>query len=172
MTGAVIKSHPAREKVRNRWLVLVLIVLTVVFSAGCGLLGVAAGGQLCHKRADYENALAREALSPVLSRAGLAGDMQDMNDCDSSTYGSYVSVDIEDMKPKDVVAAFVKAGWRSRPASEHSRDCAEPCEAYDLSKRFGERVVEVSLEGGTDVVILASAADDCWDANGYRCLDD
>ncbi|MEQ4715808.1 hypothetical protein [Nonomuraea sp. B19D2] len=148
---------------------MVLIVLGTVFPSGCGLLDMAAGGHLCKKRADYENALVREVLSPVLSRAGLVGSMEDRNDCDSSTYGSFVYIHIENVKPKDVVAAFVKAGWSSGPASERSRDCAEWCEAYDLSKKLGERVVDVDIEGASDVVILASVADDCWDADGYRC---
>ncbi|MEU4225199.1 hypothetical protein AB0F17_12945 [Nonomuraea sp. NPDC026600] len=171
MTGAAIKSHPARAKMRNRWPVLVLIVLTVVFSSGCGLLEVAAGGQLCQKRADYENALVRKALSPVLSQAGLVGSMEDQSDCDSSTYGSSVYVSIENVKPKNVVAAFVKAGWSSRPTSEHTRDCAAGCDAYDVTKKFGERVVDLAVEGAHNVKILASAADDCWDADGYRCVD-
>ncbi|MBF8192435.1 hypothetical protein ITP53_43500 [Nonomuraea sp. K274] len=170
----MIRLRQAREMVKNRWPTLVLIVLTIVSSTGCGLLGVVAGGELCHKRADYENALVRKVLSPVLTQTGLAGAMEDMNDCDSSTHGSYVSVHIEDVKAKNVLAAFVKAGWAGGPASERSRDCAAGCEAYDLTKTFGKRVVGVSLEGpleyGTDVVILASAADECWDANGYRCL--
>lgn len=47
-----------------------------------------------------------------------------------------------------------------------SRDCApERCDAYDLTKR----VAEVYLEGERNAVILASAADDCWDRKGYRC---
>ncbi|MDR8407173.1 hypothetical protein MTP10_00270 [Nonomuraea sp. 3-1Str] len=167
----MIESHPARTKVRNRRLVLVLIVLTVVFSSGCGLLGVAAGGGLCQNRADYENALVRKVLSPVLSRAGLVGSMEDKSDCDSSTYGSYVYVSIENVKPDNVVAAFVKAGWSSSPASERTRDCDAGCDAYDLTKKFGERVVDVSVEGAHDVEIWASAADDCWDADGYRCVD-
>ncbi|MBB6555885.1 hypothetical protein [Nonomuraea rubra] len=167
----MIKSHPARAKVRDPWLVMVLIVLTIVFSSGYGVMAVAANEGLCQKRANYENALVRKALSPVLSHAGLVGSMEDQSDCDSSTYGSYVYVSIENVKPENVVAAFAKAGWSSGPASERTRDCAAGCDAYDLTKKFGERIVNVLVEGAHDVEILASAADDCWDADGYRCVD-
>ena len=170
--GAVIKSRPVREQLRSPWLVLVLIALTVLFSAGCGLLGFGEG--LCKKRADYENALVREALGPAVSRAGLAEAMEDQNDCDSSTYGSEVSILAGDVEPKEIVAAFENTGWSSKRASDRSRDCVARCEAYDLTKKFGERVVGVSLEGPLKyggVEILASAADDCWDDKGYRCPD-
>ena len=74
------------------------------------------------------------------------------------------------MEPKTVLAVFEKDGWRSEPAAVRSRDCApERCDAYDLTKRFGERVAEVYLEGERNAVIRASAADDCWDRKGYRC---
>lgn len=83
----------------------VLIVLTVVFASGCGLLGVIVGQDLCQERADYENALIRDVLKPVLSQAELvAHDSQDINDCDSSTYGSHVYMKIEDVEPKTVLA--------------------------------------------------------------------
>ncbi|SPL94452.1 unnamed protein product [[Actinomadura] parvosata subsp. kistnae] len=74
------------------------------------------------------------------------------------------------MQPENVVDAFVKAGWSSRPVAERSRDCAAGCDAYGLTKKVGERVVDVSVEGDEGVEILASAADDCWDAGGYRCV--
>ncbi|AQZ67318.1 hypothetical protein BKM31_42925 [[Actinomadura] parvosata subsp. kistnae] len=154
----------------NRWPVLVLVVLVVAFSSGCGFLGVAAGGGVCQERADYENALVREALSPVLAQAGLDGAMEDWDDCDSSTYGSHVYVSLDGVQPENVVDAFVKAGWSSRPVAERSRDCAAGCDAYGLTKKVGERVVDVSVEGDEGVEILASAADDCWDAGGYRCV--
>ncbi|MEU8150946.1 hypothetical protein [Nonomuraea sp. NPDC048901] len=170
----MINLHPALGTARKSWLTLVLIVLSTVFLAGCGgFWDTATGGGLCQKRADYENALVREALGPTFSQAGLVASMQDMSDCDSSTYGSWVDVNLEKAEPKDAVAAFVKAGWSSRPASERSRDCpADRCEAYDLTKKFGQRVVAVSVEGRYSVTMfVASAADDCWDGKGYRCLD-
>ncbi|MGR6912942.1 hypothetical protein ACU635_01645 [[Actinomadura] parvosata] len=96
--------------------------------------------------------------------------MEDWSDCDSSTYGSHVFVSIGNVTPANVVDAFVKAGWSSRPAVERGRDCAAGCDAYDLRKKFGERVVDVSVEGDEGVEIVASAADDCWDADDYRCV--
>ncbi|MEV4807774.1 hypothetical protein AB0K18_47940 [Nonomuraea sp. NPDC049421] len=146
-------------------------MLIVVFSSGCAVLQVAVGGGLCQERADHENALVRKMVGPVLSEAGLVGSMEDQSDCDSATYGSYVVVFIEKVKPRKVVAAFVRAGWSSRPASERSRDCAAGCDAYDLTKKAGERTIDVSVEGTEDVKIVASAAYDCWDADGYSCVD-
>ncbi|MGP4094389.1 hypothetical protein [Nonomuraea sp. KM90] len=165
----MIKSPPAQGMTRNVWLILVLIGLSAVFPSGCTVLEVAVGEDLCQERADYENALVREVLGPVLAQAGLAASMEDQSDCDSSTYGSHVFVQIENVKPKEVVAAFRKAGWSSRPASERGQGCEAGCDAYDLTKKFGERVVEASVEGSREVKIWSSAADDCWDSDGYRC---
>ncbi|MDA0632233.1 hypothetical protein ACQEUU_00520 [Nonomuraea sp. CA-218870] len=162
----MIKASGAMASIK---LVPVLIVLSAVFASGCGLLGVVAGGRSCHERADYENDLVREALRPALSEGDLVATMEDWNDCDSSTFGAHVKVHIEDVTPKEVVAAFGKAGWSSEPASERTRDCTVRCEAYDLTKRFGERVVEVLVEGDREARLIASAADHCWDADGYAC---
>ncbi len=96
--------------------------------------------------------------------------MEGQDDCDSSSYGAYVYVKEANVEPEVVVVAFGRAGWDGGPVSERTRDCVAWCRAYELSKRVGERVVSVSLEGSTDVAIWASAADDCWDADGYRCV--
>lgn len=155
----------------GRWCVSLLVAVVVVLcGSGCGgLWEVIAREGLCKERADYENALVRDALSPVLAQMGMGGSMEDQDDCDSSSYGSYVSVHVANAEPEDVVAAFVRAGWSGGPVSERSRDCVGWCRAYELSKKVGERIVGVSLEGSTDVDIWVSAADDCWDADGYRC---
>ncbi|MBE1563888.1 hypothetical protein [Nonomuraea africana] len=146
------------ELLRNVRAAVVLLLLSATL-AGCQVWGMLGGGrELCERRADRVNAMVREAISPALPPASQILSIGGVNDCDSSTYGAWVFVELKE--EEDLRARFVAAGW----SADLEVDAAN---AYDLAKRIGDRVFGVSIE--SNVEISAVVLDGCWDSGGYGC---
>ncbi|MFF0308287.1 hypothetical protein ACFYSC_12700 [Streptosporangium sp. NPDC004379] len=131
------------------------------------------GAQSCLDLAKKENNILRKSIEKSLPREVISID--DMNGCDSSNNGAWLSVNVNiGVSKEEIIEGFEKAGWSSNVKSLNK--CGDFCSA-DLAKKAANRVIGISIsenkaiEGGRGNVweVIVSSLDGCWDDNGYRC---
>ncbi|NUR88105.1 MAG: hypothetical protein HOY71_28800 [Nonomuraea sp.] len=133
---------------------------------GCGP-GSDDGDQVCLDRANRENALFLTAVAAVLPPGGRAS-VDEWNGCDSADNGATLSVLVSpELRRDQLWRAFVEEGWT--PAS---KACAPGCAEAQLVRRMDKRLIGIAFEEaarGGGLFVTVSAADGCWDDDGYRC---
>ncbi|MFF4990163.1 hypothetical protein ACFY19_23490 [Streptosporangium saharense] len=130
----------------------------------------------CVTVAAKENAMFREAVADALPSKEKILSITDLDGCDSAGAGAWLQVTISpEISEKTIRKGFLEKGWSTRV--DKLKKCGDTCEA-SLAKRFGDRVVGMTLSGGRPEEnssgpppwkIIVDDLDSCWPVEPDSC---